>query len=124
MNIAAVRPSTYWPASSRKIPLFRKKTEWPAGGPPWTKWKSTPMAMTKLAPTARIPMGAPPPGVRVPKKTIRKNAIAGRAGISQAWWITPASPFQEVDLVDVDRLAVAIDEDDDGQTDADFRRGH
>src|SRR5688572_7421895 len=118
----------------------------------------------KLSATAAMPMSAPRPGVRFPKKTIRKKATSGTVGMSQACSNTVAtassavatassatpvdgagptlprnnaregpshacaaprtgdlwSPLQEIDFVDVDRLSVAVDEDDDGQADADL----
>src|SRR5438874_11224380 len=87
------------------------------------------------APTARMPISAPPLGSRLPKNTIRKNDAKGNAAMIQLYLITPGSgdddqrsayrsPLQQVDLVDVDGLAVAVDEDHDGQADADLGRGH
>src|SRR6266702_3779403 len=157
--------------------------------PPAMKWEATISDSTKEAPTATIPIGAPPPGERFPKNTIRKNEISGSATMIQLKRITrlpqpqrkaernacrrgrgggggtaeergakpqgphgvsrsrsgsggpraPAaaadtaeqhgfrrarSPFQQVDLVDVDGFPVAVDQDDDGQADADLGCRH
>src|SRR5437016_6683440 len=47
---------------------------------------------TNAAATARIPISAPFFGIRLPKKTIRKNAASGNDGISQLYLITGSSP--------------------------------
>src|SRR4029453_379265 len=78
----------------------------------------------KLAPTAAIPTGAAWPGSRLPNSRITKKASAGRDGISHANRITARSPLHQVHIVDVDGLAVAIDQDHDGQPDTDLRCGH
>src|SRR5881628_1813227 len=96
---------------------------------PAATWPRMIAEITNPAPTATMPIGAPRPGVRFPRNRIRKNAAAGSDGISQANGImapapwTPArrSPLQQVHFVDVDRFAVPVDEDDDGQADPHFR---
>src|SRR5207245_4046179 len=92
------------------------------------------MAHERISATAMaaIPMSAPLPGARLPKNRISGKATAGSDGISQARRITGPpespgcaehSPFEQAHLVDVDRLAVAVDQDHDGQADADLRGG-
>src|SRR2546423_9590935 len=92
--------------------------------------------ITKLTARAAIPISAPFPGIRLPRNTMRKDDSAGIEGMSQAYRITGGlpgpgrgsagrgSPFQQVDLVDVDGLPVTVDQDHDGQTDAHLGRGH
>src|SRR5947207_10435509 len=92
---------------------------------------------TKLRPTARMPDSDPPLGSFLPKKRMTRNDGAGSSGISQAFsampalaaWVTASvarksiSALHEVDLVEVDTDPVAVDEQDDGQPDADLGRG-
>src|SRR5207245_4989512 len=92
------------------------------------------MAHERISATAMaaIPMSAPLPGARLPKNRVGGKATAGSDGTSQASRITGPpespgcaehSPFEQAHLVDVDRLAVAVDEDHDVQADADLRGG-
>src|SRR5436190_23843242 len=103
--------------------------EWTSadGALPATKCPRMMSDRRKLAPTAAIPISAPFPGIRLPKNRIRKNETAGNAGISHADLSIRSprrSPFQEVDLVHVNRLAVPVDQDHYRQADPDLRRGH
>src|SRR5213592_3976361 len=84
------------------------------------KWPSTQIDSTKLTNTAPMPISEPLLDMRLPKNTMRKNDTAGNDGISQAYLATPTSPLQEVDLVDVDGLPVSVDQDHDGEADADL----
>src|SRR6266516_2099688 len=110
--------------STQKLPASKKFTERTTGGCWLTIWAITSSDMRKLAATAPIPISAPLPGRRLPKNTMRKKATAGSDGISHEKRITGASPFQEVDLVDVDRFAVPVDEDHDGQANPDLGGGN
>src|SRR2546426_4129874 len=81
-------------------------------------------ATTELAPTVRMTDYAPPSDSFLPKKRMTKNDSAGSSGINQAFSANIArSALHEVDLVEVDADPVAVDEQDDGQADADLGGG-
>src|SRR4051794_5853573 len=70
-----------------------------------------------------MPMSAPLPGMRFPKARMRKKQAPGMAGINQALSrknMRPALTLQLVDLVQGDAGAVAEDQHDYGEADADF----
>src|SRR5688572_15634924 len=130
-NIMAARPSTCWPIVISKWPLCHHTQCWST-----TVWLpiqsiATNTDRTKLAPTARMPDSAPPFGSFLPKKRMTTNDNAGSSGMSQAFsempastaWVTASvarniSALHEVDLVEVDADPVAVDEQDDRQSDA------
>src|SRR5919197_1069695 len=97
------------------------------GPPPAMKWDATISDSTNDAATATMPISAPCFGIRLPKNTMRKKEANGRTAMIQLYRINAwglLSPLQQVDLVDVDGLSVAVDQDHDGQADADLGRGH
>src|SRR5438309_1575849 len=117
-------PSTYWPSSRWSCPTWNQEMCAAWGPPPVTKCHATPRDITKPAPIAAIPYTGPLPGVRLPKNSVRAADANGRAAMIHAYLITGGSPFEEVHLVDVDGLAVSVNEDDDREPDADLGRGH
>src|SRR4051812_26496357 len=79
-------------------------------------------------PTPTMPMSAPLPGMRLPKKRISQKKTAGMAGISQALRRKnivggPASALHQVGVVEGDARPVAEDQHDDRQPHADLGRG-
>src|SRR5882724_2898580 len=123
-NIMAVSPSTCWPMLMWSLPLVHQMR--------WSSmtWASlihcaaTMRARRKLVPTARMPDSDPPFGSFLPKKRMTTKDSAGSRGINQAFSATSAlSALHEVDLVKVDADPVAVDEQDDGQPDADLGGG-
>ena len=64
--------------------MVNRLNECSTGACPLMTWPRITSATTNDAPTAAIPIGAPWPGVRLPKNRIRKNARNGKAGMSQA----------------------------------------
>src|ERR1700704_2713102 len=71
-----------------------------------------------------MPISEPFRGKRLPKARIAKNDAAMIAGMSHTQCrIIAASPPHRVDFVEVDRRAIAVEEQDDGEADADFRGG-
>src|SRR4051794_6006121 len=76
---------------------------------------------TKQHSSAATPRSAPCRGSFLPKKRISQNETTGMTGMSQALRsMEVASAPQLVDLVEVDRVQVPVDEQDDGQADADL----
>src|SRR5689334_19879823 len=71
-------------------------------------------------PTAPMPRKSPCRGSFLPKSRISQNDSAGRAKMIHAWVSTAALSLHQVDLGEVDRAAVAVDEKHDGQPDADL----
>src|SRR5437762_3063577 len=125
-NITQTRPSTFWPNSIFSDPTCSQVTDAWLVSPLEAYWISIATDRTSAIAMAAIPISAPFPGVRLPKNRITKKATATSEGTTHAYWITRAprpggprrsSPFQQAHLVDVDRLAVPVDEDDDGQAD-------
>jgi len=88
-NIIAASPSTCSPNSKWKPLMAKKNSERSTVPWPFATWTRTSTEMTKDAAVARIPMGAPFPGVRLPKNTITKNAISGSDGMSHAHAMMP-----------------------------------
>src|SRR5688572_1057636 len=110
--------SSTWPASgawctSTSRPLSRS-----------THWTPMTTDSTSVAPTARTPISEPPLGSRFPKKRISQNEVNVIAGMTQACSSMPPSALHHVDLVEVDGGAVAVDEQDDREPDADLGSGH
>src|ERR1041385_272455 len=135
-NIMAVRPSTCWPIVTLAAPLCHHTQCWSTPASLLIQSMATNTDITKLAPTARMPDSDPPLGSFLPKNRMTRNDSAGRSGISQAFaampasaaWVTASvarsiSALHEVDLVEVDADPVAVDEQDDGQADADLGGG-
>src|SRR4029453_5821935 len=127
-SITAVSPSTIMPRGRSKLAPIgaHSRLTWWAAAPPIPPKRMARLITQPMA-TARIPTAAPPPGRRLPTSRRTAQATRGRAGTSQASFSTDApirSPAQQVDLVDVDRLPVAEDQQHDGQADADLGGGH
>src|SRR3954452_8937082 len=81
-----------------------------------------PMESRNDAHTATIPTSAPWRGKRLPSRRITTNESAGISGTSHAWSRKNIpSALQRVDVVEVGAVQVAVDEQDDGETDAHFR---
>src|SRR5919197_5034985 len=78
---------------------------------------------TRHVPTATSPISDPPNFSRLPKNRISQNETNVMAGMTQICSSTVGSALHQVDLVEVDRGAVAVDEQDDGETHADFSGG-
>src|SRR5687768_15330752 len=76
--------------------------------------------------SAPMPISEPRPGSFLPKKRIRENEANVIAGMTQALSsiVGVGSALHESDLGEVDRGAVAVDEEHDGEADADLGRGH
>src|SRR4051794_10788430 len=85
-------------------------------------WTPTTTERTKAMPTRATPMCQPPPGNRFPKKRVSQNEANVSAGMIQTCSST-SSALHEVDLVEVHRGPVAVDEQDDGEADADLGGG-
>src|SRR5919108_163715 len=122
----AASPSTVMPRgiSSPSPKAAHSTAAWWGLSPPITPNRIVRL-MTQPTATARMPTGAPPSGRRLPTSRMTTQAARGRAGTSQASsFIGLLSPAQQVDLVDVDRLAVAEDQQHDRQADADLGGGH
>src|ERR1700682_4329057 len=84
------------------------------------------MARTNETPTAAIPTSAPFFGKRFPKSRMMTNDAVGRAGMIHAFrrnQVTSRSALHEVDVVEVDGPAVAVDEQHDRQADTDLGGG-
>src|SRR5262245_49169555 len=71
----------------------------------------TPAAVTKPLPSFR------------PKRPQARKPASGSAGTSQSGRVTAGSPFQEIDLVHVDRLLVPEEGDEDREPDGGLSRG-
>src|SRR2546429_3531120 len=124
-NIMAVSPSTCWPMVMWTLPFDHQVRCWSTIFSSLIHWAATIRANTKLVPTAAMPDSAPPFGIFFPKKRMTKNDSAGSRGMSQAFSasIRSALALHKVDLVEVDADPVAVDEQDDGQPDADLGGG-
>src|SRR4051794_24359807 len=85
-------------------------------------WTAHTTAITHDAPTARIPTSDPFFGRCLPTARITKNETAGTNGMTQTASSTPL-PLQRVDLGEVDRVQVAVDDQDDRQADTDLGGG-
>src|SRR5262249_15024785 len=70
-----------------------------------------------------MPISEPCFGMRLPKSRITTNDAAMIAGINQTQWRITASPSHRVDLVEVDRGSVAVEHEDDRESDTDFGGG-
>ena len=83
------------------------------------------IASTNATPTAATPISLPFRGIRFPNSRIRKNEAAGMTGMIQACSRNGRGrqPFIESTLVEVDALAVAVDEQHHRQPDADLGGG-
>src|SRR3979490_2994451 len=85
--------------------------------------RKTPIATSAdaaMAPAAPGPGQRPRP--RRPKRTLTRNAASGNAGMSHTFWIT-GSTLHVVELVHVDRRAVAVRGQDDRQAARDLGSG-
>src|SRR3954468_23398548 len=74
--------------------------------------------------TAPMPRKSPWRGRRFPNSRISANDRAGRAKMIQTCVSMVRSTLQQIDFGDVDRSAVAVDEQDDGETDTDLGGGY
>src|SRR5438552_5270816 len=121
-----LRPSMRVPTLNFTTPFCHHVIEWTIGATfsdvsaSWIHCASATQDNTNDAPTARIPISEPLRGRRFPIRRMRKNEIAGRAGMIQALSSTAASALQLVDLVEVGTVDVAVDEKDDRQPDTDL----
>src|SRR5690554_433394 len=80
---------------------------------------------TNVAATATMPSSEPFFGRRLPKKRISRNDAAGMAGMIQAFSRKNiSSPLHQVEFVEVDARAVAVDQQHEGQAHPDLGRRH
>src|SRR6266852_3423944 len=80
--------------------------------------------VTKAAPIARIAITPLSRGRPIVATTISRRPTMGRAGISQRYdGMRCLLPLHQVDFVDVDRAASAVDRQNDGKRDRRFRGG-
>src|SRR5713101_4048959 len=94
-------------------------------GERWIQATAVRIDNTKEAPTAAIPSSEPFRGNRLPRRRMMTNEAVGMAGMTHALsrnQCTAGSTLHQVDLVEIDRVTVAVDEQDDGETDTDLRR--
>ena len=91
-------------------------------------WKKPRHATTKPAPTAAQPMAATIPSflIFLPIRPLNRNPSSGKSTAYPVSWglIVRLSPLHDVDLVDVHRLFVPVDRDDDRQAHGSLRRSH
>src|SRR5713101_3709636 len=128
-NIITARPAMRVPTVNL-VPAFCHQviactTGW-VGSSPCTRSIHCTAATTDStndAPTAAIPISEPRLGRRFPKNRIRKKETAGIAGMIQAWFSTARSALQLVDVVEIRRVRVAVDEQHDRQPHPDLGRG-
>src|SRR5437764_3115140 len=86
-------------------------------------WKPATVASRRQRPTANRPISDPLNGSFLPKKRISQNEANVIAGMTQMFSSIAASALHRVELFEVDGRLVAVDEQHDGQTHADFGGG-
>src|SRR3954451_22573419 len=129
-SMMTVRPSTWVPKSVLWPPMLNQvhslwSTGWRSASSPSpvverpTHWMRATTDRSQESPTAPIPTQSPWRGNRFPKRRMTQNETNGRAKMIQMLdSIGAALPLHEVDLGEVDRVAVAVDEQHDGQAHA------
>src|SRR5260370_3470762 len=137
--ISTAKPSMWMPKRTRAAPLLnqvnrsrsRKGRTLSVPSPTGERWihaMAVRTARTNETPTAGMPTSEPPRGIRLPSSRITGNASVGMSGTIHALRrnqvIGGSSALHQIDVVEVDRVTVAVDEEHDGQTHSDFGRGY
>src|SRR5581483_9048575 len=132
-SIITVRPSTWMPKRMCTLPLLNQLNKWRSTGSRRCSFEcgrrthctALMAASTQHASRAAMPTSDPFLGSFLPKNRMIQNDTAGIRGNSQALRsIVRPSSLQRVDLGQIDRALVAVDEQDDGEADADLGGGH